>query len=104
LPFITGSRGAVVTTLDFTAAFVRTETRGLESGKTLKAENAFWGVAVGFESEWTPVPRVPVTLHLGTTIIGMIPVVPVHTADAYAPYEGALDASRLSIGLAWRWR
>jgi hypothetical protein len=102
LHMLSWRRLLVEATGDFGAGRIRVDTRGLTSGKMLRATKTVWSNAVGLEASWLPWASVPIALEAGASAGRLSPTSQELTPDGYTPFETSFSISRLHIGAAWR--
>jgi len=93
---------AVAVTADLGVARIVVKTRGLSTGKTLNADKNMWSGLIGAEGTWTPLMRVPLVLHFGAGVGGLMPLRPEQVADGYTPFNRTIALSRARLGIAFQ--
>jgi hypothetical protein len=79
---------------------VGADTRALQSGVMLTANQGVIGVELGAEAMVVPVARWPIALH-GAVRAGAM-VGPSFADDAYTPFSGGISLGRVELGLTLR--
>jgi hypothetical protein len=77
------------------------DTRGLESGRSLSAEETVWGADVGIEAQVVPRPTGPVRLHLAAQRGFLRPFQAERSPDAYEPFRTTISLTRWEVGVSY---
>jgi len=82
-------------------AWVRSETHGLSSGKTISASKTLGGLDLEFETALRPWQQRPLAVVIGVGLGAFRPVKHDGVLDGYTPFEDSSILGRLWLGVAW---
>lgn len=83
-------------------AWVKADSHGQTSGRSLSADKSLWLREVGVDLSWSPFARLPLALEAGVTTGRYAPREKFEIIDGYTPFEDAFRVDRIRIGVAWR--
>lgn len=102
LRLVGGTHAVLALTADATVASVHVDTRGHESGRTLRAAKALWGASAGLLATWMPAPRVPMGLQVAAGASALVPFVTEQISDGYTPFNDGVRLADVRLGVVWK--
>jgi hypothetical protein len=97
-------RTTVNLAIDLRFGPIHVDTRALQTGRDLAAEEWHWGRDLGVEATWSPWVAVPLAFEAMVSVGRLSPIAPEQVLDGYAPFMEGFGVARAYLGVAWRRR